>query len=224
MPSSQRQLLAPASINSLATGDVAHGSSHAVLLAFVLLDLGENEGAARYVAMAEEQAHPVGCLHAVLVAGGAGETARDRWTSERGGGARARCRADRVADRRSARAGARPLRSGRRSIARWEDKRSSCRDDCGEKAAPPEGRLCLARQVRDAHVRETLSRQRKGAPTESPSSSVGGSAARSAAASTGRAMTLPHGAPPFVRPRSSGAQTARSLPPNGWLTAARRWL
>ena len=35
---------------------------------------------------------------------------------------------------------------------------------------------------------------------------------------------LPHGAPPFVRPRSSGAQTARSRPPNGRLTAARRWL
>lgn len=40
----------------LAIGDVAHGASHAALLAFVLLDLGENDGADQCVALAEEQA------------------------------------------------------------------------------------------------------------------------------------------------------------------------
>ena len=42
----------------LATGDVAHASSHALLLAYVLLDLGENDAADEYVRLAEEQALP----------------------------------------------------------------------------------------------------------------------------------------------------------------------
>jgi DNA-binding SARP family transcriptional activator len=42
----------------LATGDVAHASSHALLLAYVLLDLGDSDGADEYVRLAEAHALP----------------------------------------------------------------------------------------------------------------------------------------------------------------------
>ena len=64
--------------------------------------------------------------------------------------------------------------------------------------------------------------RREGSPRRS---SLHLSRRRSAPAARAAATRhLPHGAPPFVRPRSSGAQTAQSRRPNGWLTAARRWL
>ena len=76
-----RQLLARASSDSLATGDVAHASSHAVLLAYVLLDVGDDDRRPTSTsAMAEEQALSVRRLRAVLVA----RRARARLARDRG--------------------------------------------------------------------------------------------------------------------------------------------
>ena len=42
----------------LAMGDIAHASSHGLLLAYVLLDLGDDDGADEYLRLAEERALP----------------------------------------------------------------------------------------------------------------------------------------------------------------------